>query len=128
MEQAKRSKQPNQAISTSKSKPSNNTSKTMHPKYKKFKQRRKIYIKKSIKKTNKRIARTPFNFKYQYQREERTYERFNEFVEDNESKAIRDKHLVKGDNKQSDSQKLVEATTTKLGKAYNELGGFKKLG
>lgn len=93
----------------------------MHPKYKKFKQS-------LIKKTNKRIASTPFNFKYQYEREERTYERFNEFVEDNESKAMRDKHLVKGDNKQSDPQKLVEATTTKLGKAYNKLGGFKKLG
>ena len=91
----------------------------MHPKYKKFKQS-------LLKKTNKRIASTPFNFKYQYEREERTYKRFYEFEE--ESNAIRGKHSVKGDDKQSEPQKVVEATTTKLGKAYNELGGFKKLG
>ena len=121
MEQAKKRDQKKQAVNTSKIKPSNNTSNSRHPMYKKFKQS-------PVKKINKRIGNTPFNFKYQHEREESNYERFNEFLEENESKAKRDTHLEKCDSKKSDPKKFVEATTTKLGKACSELGGFKKLG
>ena len=93
--------------------------KPKHPDYLKFKR--------SLgKHTNKRVSSTPFQFKQQHERDDLTYSRFNEFAENERvatSSIEEASHSVS-----SVPTKLVESTSTKFGKACNDLGGFQKLG